>query len=36
MAVYDTALRKGGTDGGGVNVGKIIGFLLGLTVLVMS
>ena len=30
MAVCDTVLRKGGTDGGGVNVGKIIGFLLGL------
>ena len=30
MTVYDTALRKGGTDGSGVNVGKIIGFLLGL------
>ena len=30
MAVHDTVLRKGGTDGGRVNVGKIIRFLLGL------
>ena len=36
MAVYDTVLRKGGTNGGGVNVGKIIVFLLRLAFFVLS
>ena len=35
MAVHDAVLRKGGTDGGGVNIGKIIGFLPGPTVLLL-